>query len=49
MSEKKQIVAPAMLKQTAIMLAVVTFALGFFTGAGFTVYKTNLTAGNTSN
>jgi cytochrome c-type biogenesis protein CcmH/NrfG len=29
-----------MLKQSAIILAVVTFAAGFFSGVGFTIYKT---------
>jgi len=38
-----------MAKQTAMIMASVTFVLGFIIGAGFAVYKTNSTSGGASN
>ena len=41
MSRKNKATAPSMAKNTALIFAAVTFVLGFFTGVGFTIYKTN--------
>ena len=38
-----------MAKQTAMIVASVTFVLGFIVGAGFAVYKTNLNSDGASN
>ena len=36
---KKKATPPIMMKQSAILIAIVAFAAGFFAGVGFTVYK----------
>jgi cytochrome c-type biogenesis protein CcmH/NrfG len=49
MSKRNAKNTPTMLKKSAMILAATTFVVGFFTGVGFTVYKTGSTTGITSN
>ena len=49
MTRKNTKNTPTMAKQTAMIVASVTFVLGFIVGAGFAVYKTNSTSDGASN
>lgn len=41
MSKKTSKAVPTMAKQTAMIIAAISFLIGFFTGVGFAVYKAN--------
>jgi hypothetical protein len=49
MNKKNLKNVPTMAKRTAMIIAAVTFVLGFFAGVGFAVFKTNSAPGVASN
>ncbi len=49
MNKKNSENVPTMAKQTAMIIAAITFVLGFFAGIGFEVFKTNSAPGVASN
>jgi cytochrome c-type biogenesis protein CcmH/NrfG len=49
MNKKNTKTTPAMAKRTVVIMAGMTFVLGFFAGVGFAVYKSNSTPSVTTN